>query len=476
VTNDIEPLYNSIEYSLAISLSEDERSMLNHKVCEILKNTAVGVEIVGLKNLSKWRHNKKCLIHESHRFFKVVGLSAEIGSNKWNQPIILQDEIGILGLICTHINGVLKFLVKLKIEPGNVGLVQLSPTVQATKSNYERVHGGADCDLVDIFINPPKDCLVLLDNLLSEQNSRFYRKKNRNMLIYIEKFSAPNNYEYHWLTLGQIKDSCAQNNLVNMDLRSIISSINLFNCSHDATYNNAKNIIPNNNLYYRSLLVLDPIRVASLINWFDEINAQVVNHTNIIDLASVVDWIYDGHSIYHRSRKHFSVIGCRITISNREIGAWDQPLIASRSIGVIVLMMKRKKDSIQLLVQLKPEVGCLKNVELSPTIQTTNSIPKNPVDMSIYNFYALNKYRATTTALNSEEGGRFYQEQNMYCLLTGEDNDYYSLDIAIENSLDYKWVELGDIVYLINRTNLVSQQLRSAIAMIGNTNFPTRYV
>jgi len=64
----------------------------------------------------------------------------------------------------------------------------------------------------------------------------------------------------------------------------------------------------------------------------------------------------------------------------------------------------------------------------------------------------------------------------MYCLLTGEDNDYYSLDIAIENSLDYKWVELGDIVYLINRTNLVSQQLRSAIAMIGNTNFPTRYV
>ena len=131
-----------------------------------------------------------------------------------------------------HVEGVLKFLIKLKIEPGNLGLIQLSPTVQATKSNYEGVHGGNFCELIDNFINPPTNSLFLIDNLLSEQNSRFYKKKNRNILMYIDSFTAPNNNEYHWMTLGQIKQICSEDNIVNMDLRSIVSGINCFSNGH----------------------------------------------------------------------------------------------------------------------------------------------------------------------------------------------------------------------------------------------------
>ena len=41
-----------------------------------------------------------------------------------------------------------------QMEPGNINKVQLSPTVQATKSNYTRVHGGKAIKYLNFFKNP----------------------------------------------------------------------------------------------------------------------------------------------------------------------------------------------------------------------------------------------------------------------------------------------------------------------------------
>ena len=62
-----------------------------------------------------------------------------IGKN-WDQPIIIQNEKGILGILKDSVKN--KYLLQAKVEPGNKNRLQLSPTVQATKSNYQRVHGG----------------------------------------------------------------------------------------------------------------------------------------------------------------------------------------------------------------------------------------------------------------------------------------------------------------------------------------------
>src|SRR5579871_6211946 len=81
------------------------------------------------------------LVHRSGRFFSVEGLhifSSEGPFSEWQQPIIVQPEIGILGILAKEFNGVLHFLMQAKMEPGNSNLVQLSPTVQATRSNYTR--------------------------------------------------------------------------------------------------------------------------------------------------------------------------------------------------------------------------------------------------------------------------------------------------------------------------------------------------
>ncbi len=115
--------------------------------------------------------------NRNNSFFQLAGYQ-EIDENDHiivEQPIILQNEIGYLGIICKVIDGCLNFLMQAKIEPGNVNTLQISPTLQATKSNFTRKHGGNTPGYLDYFINTSK-YRILADQVQSEQGSRFYKK------------------------------------------------------------------------------------------------------------------------------------------------------------------------------------------------------------------------------------------------------------------------------------------------------------
>ena len=143
----------------------------------------------------------------------------------WDQPIIDQPEIGFLGILCKEIKGSLHFLLQAKIEPGNKNFVQLSPTLQATRSNFTRVHGGKKPEYLDYFTNL-KSNKIIVDCLQSEQGSRFFKKRNRNIIIYSkEKIELKENFK--WLTLKQIKDLMLIDNFINMDTRTVISCLNI---------------------------------------------------------------------------------------------------------------------------------------------------------------------------------------------------------------------------------------------------------
>ena len=112
-----------------------------------------------------------------------------------------------------------------KIEPGNLNIVQISPTLQATKSNYTQVHNGIKPLFRDYF-NGEKQVDVLLDQLQSEQGARFLRKRNRNIIVEVvegEQLAVPDNFL--WITLGQLKQLIREDNLVNMDTYTVISGI-----------------------------------------------------------------------------------------------------------------------------------------------------------------------------------------------------------------------------------------------------------
>ena len=117
----------------------------------------------------------------------------------------------------------LHFLMQAKIEPGNVNRVQISPTIQATKSNFMRVHGGSLPAYFEYFEKSYRYD-VLYDQVQSEQASRFYKKRNRNMILYVnEEIDVLPNFK--WMTLGQIKFFMKIDNLVNMDTRTVLSGL-----------------------------------------------------------------------------------------------------------------------------------------------------------------------------------------------------------------------------------------------------------
>ena len=170
------------------------------------KNIQLNIKKIPYEYNGFWHYDEKefGIINDSKSFFKIVGLrKTENGQSVIEQPIYVQDEIGYLGIICKKIGGILYFLMQAKIEPGNINKIQISPTIQATKSNFTRAHGGKTPAYLDYFMNENK-YEVIVDQIQSEQSSRFLRKRNRNIIIVVED-DVDVLDSHKWMTLGQIK-------------------------------------------------------------------------------------------------------------------------------------------------------------------------------------------------------------------------------------------------------------------------------
>ena len=115
------------------------------------------VSQVLLTELFKWNFNKETyeLFHKTGGFFSVRGLAVQnsiFAEKEVSQPILNQPEKGILGFIRTILRGRTYYLVQAKFEPGNPDSIQISPTVQATLSNYSRLHGGIKTKYIEYFL------------------------------------------------------------------------------------------------------------------------------------------------------------------------------------------------------------------------------------------------------------------------------------------------------------------------------------
>jgi dTDP-4-dehydro-6-deoxy-alpha-D-glucopyranose 2,3-dehydratase len=196
------------------------------------RRAAVGATVtrIPLRSMRKWARHADTgnVVHESGRFFAIEGIRVRTDWGvvpQWEQPIINQAEIGYLGLLAKKFDGVLHVLVQAKIEPGNINVVQVSPTLQATKSNYSRVHQGRSPRYLEYF-NGEKKVHLLLDQLQSEQGARFLRKRNRNMIVELPDGEDVDVHpDFVWMSIGQIKQLMRRDNVVNMDTRTVLSGI-----------------------------------------------------------------------------------------------------------------------------------------------------------------------------------------------------------------------------------------------------------
>lgn len=195
------------------------------------KSPHISVEEVGVKDLDKWHVDQKTgnISHESGKFFTMIGIKISEAKGRemlaWTQPMMKQNECGILGILCQKRNGIMRYLMYAKCEPGSVVNPQLSPTLQATFSNLGKAHGGKKPLFSEYFENGGKGKIVVSVEQI-EDPSRFYLKTNRCMIVEIpekEKIKLTN--DFIWLTLPQIKKLLKVDRAVNALARAVFGSL-----------------------------------------------------------------------------------------------------------------------------------------------------------------------------------------------------------------------------------------------------------
>jgi len=466
---EIEFFKSALAKNSAITPTDQVLSWINQRNI----NAKTSLRQVPLNKMRLWKFDPKSgnIVHESGKFFSIEYIRVITNwdnVHSWEQPIINQPEIGYLGIITKKINGILHFLIQAKIEPGNLNIVQLSPTLQATKSNYTRVHKGKTPLFLEYF-NGQKKAEILLDQLQSEQGARFLRKRNRNIIIEVdetENIIIPENFI--WLTLGQIKELIKHDNIVNMDTRTVISAIpygsydtdtlSYFAAITDSNLINFHllNSILNHELHLNS--------IDQIISWITNLKAKYSLEVSNISLKDIKNWNFNGVSIVHDQKKYFEVIGVNIEIDDREVISWDQPMIKPAQEGIMAFIVKPINGVYHFLVQAKIEAGNFDILEFAPTVQclTGNYRPgqneyKVPFIDEVTN---VRTNKVWYSAMQSEEGGRFYKEQNLNMIV--EANDDFPVDVP-EN---YCWMTLNQILTFIKFNNYFNIAARSLIAAV----------
>ncbi len=422
------------------------------------------VDCIPFEEIADWHFDPESgnLGHVSGRFFTIEGLQISVGDGAdWGQPVIHQPEIGILGIVAKKFNGVLHFLMQAKMEPGNVNTLQLSPTVQATHSNYTRVHRGGTTRYLEFFRGPDRGT-VLVDVLQSEQGAWFWHKHNRNMVVEVaEDKDVPAHEDFYWLTLRQLRALMRFDNLVNMDARTVLSCLPL------AGVGEAGLVV--HSPFVSALLRSYDARggdegpglhgEAEILSWFTEMKTRNALRARIVPLAGVKGWTRTEEDIRCEDGGHFRIIAVQVSAGNREVTRWTQPLLAPSAQGLAAFIVRPINGVAHLLVQARSEPGLLDTVEMAPTVQLPPTTKMGPVPFLTEVTSAATVQIRFDTVL-SEEGGRFHHAETRYQVIEAGE------DFPVEVPENYRWVTVHQLMGLLRHGHYLNVEARSLIACV----------
>lgn len=438
---------------------------IRHWIEKRNREVEVKVERIPFSRLEMWHSEEDGSIrHDSGRFFSIVGIDVHTDfgdNNHWRQPIILQPEVGYLGILTKEIDGVLYCLMQAKIEPGNVNCVQISPTLQATKSNYSRVHSGKSPNYLEYFVNAKPENIIL-DQLQSEQGARFMRKRNRNIIIKVDE-EVPVLEDFRWMTLGQIKELMHYDNMVNMDTRTVLSGLKI--SDYITPFDGLKGM----SLFGKDMVLSSETNHAFIstrdhLSWLSGLKAKYDLFVDFCSINEMPGWKVQENEIVREDAKYFKIIGVNVTISNREVASWCQPLVEPMQQGLCGFIIKKINGVYHFLVQAKLECGNFDVMELAPTVQClTGKIAESGDNKLPFIDYILHapKENVIFDTLQSEEGGRFYKEQNRNIIV--EVGDEFPLELPER----YTWMTLRQIYKFLRFNNYLNIQARSLISAIN---------
>ncbi|TNE61320.1 MAG: hypothetical protein EP335_16600 [Alphaproteobacteria bacterium] len=413
---------------------------------------------------NEWRYESGSLRHATGGFFSIEGVAAHAalpGFDGWQQPIINQPEVGILGFVATPGTHGHDWLVQAKAEPGNVGGVQLAPTVQATYSNYMRRHGGAPTLYLDHFTGGGP---LLSDSLQSEQGTRFLRKFNRNAVCGLKARPVTAGDNFAWLATAELRHALVADYAINTDARSVLVSAPWHLLADNGRpFQNGAAIHLAGDLLANSWLA--PVPVGLL----DEVRRHLSAVRQLLDLRletcsldTLSGWQFDDRSIQSADPRYgLEVRHYAVEAPDRERAAWDQPLVLSRAVDTVVLFCRPRNGQLEFMLRPNVEIGLTGGAEFGPSYKHETLLP-HPTWLA--DLVAAGNWRELLSAEQSDEGGRFMQSRCRY-VVAELPADWQAPE---EGSVvdDPIWVSASALAALCRAPGILTNEARSVISLL----------
>lgn len=407
-----------------------------------------------LQSLRGWRcyDSQGFLSHESGRFFSIAGLAfpkfRSDGIAPLPQPIILQTDRGILGFLVTVIDGCLMFLGQARMEPGNWPPVQLSPTVQATASNYERVHGGLATPFLELFLEQQDWGEVrrpLMNQLQIEQTDRFLEKLNWNCVIEVDQtIKLDLEDRFRWLTLRDLVELARSTSLLHIDARSVLGSWLLED--GESTRDSA------------------PFHVDELLQWLDSTPHR--EHGQLISIPELPAWqIVQG--VLTASTGPLEVLGVEVSAPSRETPHWFQPLVRNLQQEMILLLMHRHDGAVDFLVTRHQGPSAAEYPVVGPTYSWKSSIAQDAAEIvkaKVHELFPGTRFEVMVDSVQSEEGGRFYRSSSRQLVVEILNSEPSHCATPRLGASDMRWASITELSHLARAGRRLSIELRSLLS------------
>jgi oxidase EvaA len=414
------------------------------------------VDTVPLSESKEWRLRNGALVHETGRFFEVRGIEwMNSRGDAICSPFILQPEVGILGIAISHDGGESRVLLDAKFEPGNVHGVDIAPCFQATKSNFEKAHGGTPPALSDIFLSDDNWHSHVRQ---SEQGTRFLQKWNANVVIVVSE-DIEISQSMRWCTLPEVSLLLRTSHTLNTDARSVIATSDWglwFSPESAASH------VPHAALS-RALRdsLSEPERTGLEAEATSILSSWESQHSFV---PRVVPLIHSPHGVRVDSTLppgDVVITHHQVTTDSRERQEWDQPLTGNSTPSEEALLCSITAGVPRFFFAPVTEVG-LEHAQLGNSMSTFDPGRANPFDSSTpTNSELLRSSDLVCSITQSDEGGRFNRQLVTYSIRRVDDSEHVS-----RLTPHGVWLTAPEVQYLARRQGFFTNEARTAISLI----------
>lgn len=366
------------------------------------------------------------------RFFSV-------SSTTEGNLLIEQPEVGLLAFVLPETDGVPHVVVHAKDEPGNLFLTQFAPTIQATKSNFERAHGGAKTPMLDHLFGHGQ---ILSDTLQSEHSSHFWRKRNRNVLVVIPALHLELNDRLRIFPVRELLSLCLTDHAVNTDARSVLATAPWSALTQGQPFGRHDDGF--------GRLLRESYKCTTEHDGVTDLLARCRRPHALEDVPRGELQVDPGSMAWGNSdQAHF----IEVRSGTREVKEWRQPIFVPASNDLQVLVGRKGDSGIEFLLRVEQTEALHSSAELAPTFSGACGVPALPDDT-----------RTVAVLHQTDEGGRFWRATCCYEIrLLADGNSGEEIAAAVQPSC---WVSLRQLQNLIASDLTTTNELRTLVSML----------